>query len=263
MKTIFFNSKTNKYNQISNNSFCFVIRSLILNERSDSNEDQSVNLTWRHSLPPKFAIFVLLHMLVRISSPTQHSPRIFFLWTWHFISWFCHSLLFQITGKQLLVHVCWSTLVWSSDFVILTFFAIVITWHCFFFSLATIEKSKSNELYMDKLRIEKERGITVKAQTASMFFCYKGEDYLLNLIDTPVITIIFFVWNLFLSLIDERLYSFRSWCNIGLFRVMLILHTKFLVLWQLVKELFFLLMSESFSKKNHTKFFPFWLFVFT
>lgn len=39
---------------------------------------------------------------------------------------------------------------------------------------------------MDKLRVEKERGITVKAQTASMFFKYKGETYLLNLIDTPV-----------------------------------------------------------------------------
>jgi elongation factor 4 len=50
---------------------------------------------------------------------------------------------------------------------------------------ATIEKTESNELYMDKLRVEKERGITVKAQTASMFFRYKGEVYLLNLIDTP------------------------------------------------------------------------------
>jgi translation elongation factor EF-4 len=39
---------------------------------------------------------------------------------------------------------------------------------------------------MDKLRVEKERGITVKAQTATMFFKYKGETYLLNLIDTPV-----------------------------------------------------------------------------
>ncbi len=33
--------------------------------------------------------------------------------------------------------------------------------------------------------MEKERGITVKAQTASMFYDYKGETYLLNLIDTP------------------------------------------------------------------------------
>jgi translation elongation factor EF-4 len=34
----------------------------------------------------------------------------------------------------------------------------------------TIKKSKQNELYLDKLRVEKERGITVKAQTASLFY---------------------------------------------------------------------------------------------
>jgi elongation factor 4 len=39
--------------------------------------------------------------------------------------------------------------------------------------------------YMDKLQVERERGITIKAQTCSMFVTYKGEDYLLNLIDTP------------------------------------------------------------------------------
>lgn len=42
-----------------------------------------------------------------------------------------------------------------------------------------------NEQFLDKLQVEKERGITVKAQTASMFYQYKGETYLLNLIDTP------------------------------------------------------------------------------
>ncbi len=42
-----------------------------------------------------------------------------------------------------------------------------------------------NEQFLDKLQVEKERGITVKAQTASMFYNYKGETYLLNLIDTP------------------------------------------------------------------------------
>jgi translation elongation factor EF-4 len=35
------------------------------------------------------------------------------------------------------------------------------------------------------LKVEKERGITVKAQSATMFYIYKGEKYLLNLIDTP------------------------------------------------------------------------------
>ncbi|KRT78600.1 ADP ribosylation factor, partial [Oryctes borbonicus] len=38
---------------------------------------------------------------------------------------------------------------------------------------------------LDKLQVEKERGITVKAQSASVFYEYKGETYLLNLIDTP------------------------------------------------------------------------------
>lgn len=33
--------------------------------------------------------------------------------------------------------------------------------------------------------MERERGITVKAQTASLIYNYKGKPYLLNLIDTP------------------------------------------------------------------------------
>eukprot|EP00798_Chlamydomonas_sp_ICE-L_P021245 gene21245-28161_t len=39
--------------------------------------------------------------------------------------------------------------------------------------------------YLDKLQVERDRGITVKAQTVSLVYKYKGEDYLLNLIDTP------------------------------------------------------------------------------
>lgn len=39
---------------------------------------------------------------------------------------------------------------------------------------------------LDKLQVERERGITVKAQTASLFYNYEGQEYLLNLIDTPV-----------------------------------------------------------------------------
>lgn len=42
------------------------------------------------------------------------------------------------------------------------------------------------EQFLDNLQVEKERGITVKAQTCSLIWKYKGEDYLLNLIDTPV-----------------------------------------------------------------------------
>ena len=45
-----------------------------------------------------------------------------------------------------------------------------------------------NEQVLDKLQVERERGITVKAQTASLVHTYDGEEYLLNLIDTPVST---------------------------------------------------------------------------
>ena len=38
---------------------------------------------------------------------------------------------------------------------------------------------------LDKLDVERERGITVKAQTCSMIYNYKDKDYLLHLVDTP------------------------------------------------------------------------------
>ncbi|KAI0797564.1 GTP-binding protein lepa [Abortiporus biennis] len=47
------------------------------------------------------------------------------------------------------------------------------------------KKEKGNQQVLDKLKVERERGITVKAQTASMIYPYKGTKYLLNLIDTP------------------------------------------------------------------------------
>ncbi len=49
----------------------------------------------------------------------------------------------------------------------------------------TITERQKKEQFLDKLQVERERGITVKAQTASMFYEYKGVKYLLNLIDTP------------------------------------------------------------------------------
>jgi len=49
----------------------------------------------------------------------------------------------------------------------------------------TISTRAKHEQFLDKLQVEKERGITVKAQTASMFYEHNGETYLLNLIDTP------------------------------------------------------------------------------
>ncbi|XP_056456979.1 translation factor Guf1, mitochondrial [Gadus chalcogrammus] len=49
-------------------------------------------------------------------------------------------------------------------------------------AIVTTEKNKQ---VLDKLQVERERGITVKAQTASLFYTHKGHRYLLNLIDTP------------------------------------------------------------------------------
>lgn len=42
-----------------------------------------------------------------------------------------------------------------------------------------------NKQFLDKLDVERERGITVKAQTCSMIYKHRGEDYLLHLVDTP------------------------------------------------------------------------------
>jgi elongation factor 4 len=49
----------------------------------------------------------------------------------------------------------------------------------------TLSGRDKQEQFLDKLQVERERGITVKAQTASMFYEVDGETYLLNLIDTP------------------------------------------------------------------------------
>ena len=49
----------------------------------------------------------------------------------------------------------------------------------------TLQSRTKSEQFLDKLQVEKERGITVKANTASMFYEKDGKTYLLNLIDTP------------------------------------------------------------------------------
>ena len=49
----------------------------------------------------------------------------------------------------------------------------------------TISERQKKDQFLDKLQVERERGITVKAQTASMFYTFEGTTYLLNLIDTP------------------------------------------------------------------------------
>ncbi|XP_065119939.2 translation factor Guf1, mitochondrial isoform X2 [Paramisgurnus dabryanus] len=48
-----------------------------------------------------------------------------------------------------------------------------------------IATTANNKQVLDKLQVERERGITVKAQTASLFYQHDGQMYLLNLIDTP------------------------------------------------------------------------------
>ncbi|KAL8592717.1 hypothetical protein ACOMHN_037657 [Nucella lapillus] len=49
----------------------------------------------------------------------------------------------------------------------------------------TIPKVPQNKQVLDRLQVERERGITVKAQTASLIHPHQGHSYLLNLIDTP------------------------------------------------------------------------------
>ena len=48
----------------------------------------------------------------------------------------------------------------------------------------TIEPGGKKQV-LDKLDVERERGITVKAQTCSMIYKHEGKDYLLHLVDTP------------------------------------------------------------------------------
>ena len=50
----------------------------------------------------------------------------------------------------------------------------------------TVSDREMREQYLDKMDIERERGITIKAQTAAMRWKAKdGQDYVLDLIDTP------------------------------------------------------------------------------
>ena len=49
----------------------------------------------------------------------------------------------------------------------------------------TVEGRDMQDQVLDDMDLERERGITIKSHAIQMKYKYKGEEYILNLIDTP------------------------------------------------------------------------------
>ncbi len=52
------------------------------------------------------------------------------------------------------------------------------------FTGAVTEREKQNQL-LDTMDLERERGITIKSHAIQMEYTFEGQEYILNLIDTP------------------------------------------------------------------------------
>ncbi len=56
---------------------------------------------------------------------------------------------------------------------------------CLLQTCGSVSKREASSQMMDTMDIEKERGITIKAQSARLIYKHNNEEYILNLIDTP------------------------------------------------------------------------------
>ena len=52
-------------------------------------------------------------------------------------------------------------------------------------STGTVELRELNAQMLDDMELERARGITIKARAVTMQYSYQGQEYELNLIDTP------------------------------------------------------------------------------